>query len=74
MKYYLTVKKCSLNNGSGMTKTKPDKSNQTSTGWNNGLCQDYNKKLHKWFASRIDALWVIRNIFNKERSHNEIQS
>ncbi len=24
------------------------------------LCQDLNKRLSKWFASRLDARWVIR--------------
>lgn len=54
-----------------MTKLKPDKSSQTPTGWNDGLCQDYDKKLYQWFASRIDARWVVRNVFNKEKEHNE---
>ena len=31
-----------------------------STGWNNGLSQDYNRQLFNWFASRIDARYVLR--------------
>lgn len=54
-----------------MTNHKPDKHNQTSTGWNNGSCQDYDKKLYQWFASRIDARWVVRNMINKVKEHNE---
>ena len=50
-----------------MSKTKPDKYRQVTTGWNDGLCQDYDRKLFQWFASRIDARWVVRNVFNKEK-------
>lgn len=31
-----------------------------ATGRNDGLLQDYNRKLHMWFASRIDARYVLR--------------
>jgi hypothetical protein len=31
-----------------------------ATGWNTGLCQDYSRALSLWFASRIDARWVVR--------------
>jgi len=30
------------------------------TGWDNGLCQDYDRKLFRWFASRIDARYQLR--------------
>jgi len=33
------------------------------TGWNNGLCQDYCRALHQWFASRVDARWQVRRVF-----------
>lgn len=26
-----------------------------STGWDNGLCQDYDRGLAKWFSSRLSA-------------------
>ena len=34
-----------------------------ATGWDNGLCQDYCRELHLWFASRIDARWQVRQAF-----------
>lgn len=40
-----------------------------ATGWNNGLCQDYNRKLHQWFASRVDARYVLR----KNLTMNEVE-
>lgn len=52
-------------------KDKPDNSKQVCTvctvctGWNNGLSQDYCKKLSQWFASRIDARYVVRKVFSK---------
>lgn len=39
------------------------------TGWDNGLNQDYNRKLHKWFASRMDARHVLRQRY-KEPTKN----
>ncbi len=39
----------------------------TATGWNNGLCQDYNRKLHLWFASRLDARAVVRRWFANDQ-------
>jgi hypothetical protein len=33
------------------------------TGWPPGLLQDDCRKLHKWFASRPDARYVIRKLF-----------
>lgn len=34
-----------------------------ATGRNDGLCQDYNRKLHLWFASRVDARHTVRRWF-----------
>jgi len=31
-----------------------------STGWSNGLSQDYNKGLGRWFASRLGARQELR--------------
>jgi len=31
------------------------------------LCQDLNKRLSKWFASRPDALYVLRKNFNEQQ-------
>lgn len=33
------------------------------TGWPPGLLQDDCRKLHKWFANRVDARWVVRRWF-----------
>jgi hypothetical protein len=33
---------------------------QELKGIDEWLCQDLNKRLSKWFASRLDARWVIR--------------
>lgn len=35
----------------------------TKTGWPPGLLQDDCRKLHRWFASRLDARHVVRNNF-----------
>lgn len=32
------------------------------TGWPPGLLQDDSKELSRWFASRIDARWVVRRV------------
>lgn len=32
------------------------------TGWPPGLLQDDCKKLSRWFASRINARWVVREV------------
>lgn len=37
------------------------------TGWDNGLCQDYCRKLSMWFASRLDAREVVRRWFGDQR-------
>ena len=34
--------------------------NGGKTGWPPGLLQDDSRKLSKWFASRLDALYVLR--------------
>jgi len=39
-----------------------------TTGSPPGLLQDDCRRLFKWFASRIDARWTIRQVFNKEQS------
>jgi hypothetical protein len=33
---------------------------QELKGIDEWLCQDLNKRLSKWFASRLDTRWVIR--------------
>ena len=38
------------------------------TGWDNGLCQDYDRGLALWFASRLDARHTIRRWFGEQRS------
>lgn len=38
----------------------PLETNGGKTGWPPGLLQDDNRKLSKWFASRPDALYVLR--------------
>jgi len=38
-----------------------------ATGWQDGLCQDYDRKLHKWFASRLDARIVVRRFYGEQR-------
>jgi hypothetical protein len=37
------------------------------TGWPPGLLQDDCRKLSRWFASRIDARWVVRQVFGVKR-------
>jgi hypothetical protein len=32
------------------------------TGWPPGLLQDDCRPLSRWFASRIDARWVVRQV------------
>ena len=36
------------------------------TGWDNGLSQDYDKKLGKWFADQPGARQQIREMFEKD--------
>lgn len=38
-----------------------------ATGWDTGLCQDYNRKLALWFASRLDAREVVRRWFGEQK-------
>lgn len=38
----------------------PLRDNGGKTGWPPGLLQDDSRKLSKWFASRPDALYVLR--------------
>ena len=43
-----------------------------ATGWDNGLNQDYNAKLGRWFAERLGSRQVVRNVFNIGNSmHDE---
>ena len=37
---------------------KPD-----ATGWNDGLCQDYDKELSNWFSTRLTAREDVRRAF-----------
>jgi hypothetical protein len=52
--------------------------NGGKTGAPPGLLQDDSRKLHKWFASRLDARQVIRNNFGdlmtRHTSHGSIPS
>ena len=34
--------------------------NGGKTGWPPGLLQDDSRELSRWFASRVDARWVLR--------------
>ena len=34
-----------------------------ATGWNDGLCQDYDKGLGRWFANRLGARQQLRQDF-----------
>lgn len=36
----------------GVTEQKP-------TGWDDGLLQDYNRKLSNWLSTRLDAKHVV---------------
>jgi hypothetical protein len=35
------------------------------SGWNNGLCQDYDASLGKWFADRLGARQQLRVTINQ---------
>lgn len=35
----------------------------TVTGWNNGLCQDYDAGLGRWFADRLGSRYELRKTF-----------
>ena len=35
------------------------------TGWPPGLLQDDNSRLSKWFASRLDARYIVRRNINE---------
>ncbi len=37
------------------------------SGWDSGLCQDYNRRLSMWFASRIDARHTVRRWFGDQK-------
>jgi len=39
------------------------KSEPIVTGWDNGLNQDYNKKLARWFSEKPNARQEIRDLF-----------
>jgi hypothetical protein len=38
------------------------------TGWPEGLLQDDDRRLSRWFASRPDARYVLRQQLEKERN------
>jgi protoheme ferro-lyase len=40
----------------------------TVTGWDNGLSQDYNKKLAQWFMSKPGAMHELRSQFMTTRT------
>lgn len=44
----------------------------TTTGWPPGLLQDDCKKLSQWFASRIDARHVVRQVCREIRLEKEM--
>ncbi len=37
-----------------------------ATGWDNGLNQDYDKKLAKWFSTRLGARYQLEITMNQE--------
>jgi len=39
---------------------------ENSTGWNNGLSQDYDKKLGTWFADKPGAKHELREQFQQK--------
>jgi hypothetical protein len=34
-----------------------------ATGWDTGLCQDYDSGLARWFASRLGSRYYLRLLF-----------
>jgi hypothetical protein len=38
------------------------------TGWQNHMLQDMDSRLHRWFASRLDAMWILRSNFSKVKT------
>ena len=40
-----------------------------ATGWNDGLCQDYDKGLGRWFADRLGARQQLRRDFEMTQQH-----
>ena len=45
-----------------MSRKREKVNHREKTGWPAGLLQDDDKKLSQWFASRLDARWVIRRV------------
>ena len=45
-----------------MARKKEQRIEVQKTGWPAGLMQDDDKKLSKWFASRLDARRVVRDV------------
>lgn len=39
-----------------------------ATGWDTGLCQDYDRKLALWFATRLGARHTLKGMSMKENS------
>jgi hypothetical protein len=44
---------------------------RAKTGWPPGLLQDDDKKLSRWFASRIDARWTVRRVADEIKQARE---
>lgn len=45
-----------------------------STGWDNGLCQDYNGDLGRWFANRLGAGHQLRKDFEMNLTKDQALS
>ena len=43
--------------------------NVKKTGWPEGLLQDDSKELSKWFASKLDARYIVRKNLNEDSLH-----
>ena len=45
-----------------------------ASGWDNGLCQDYDRKLGAWFADRLGAREELREVWSAvdERHDNDL--
>jgi hypothetical protein len=57
--------------GFSVATTFIERHSMKKTGWPPDLLQDDCRKLHKWFASRIDARWVVRQVcIGIERKRN----
>lgn len=43
-----------------------------ATGWTDGLSQDYDKKLARWFSSRLDSRYLVAKQFQKGSEMKEL--